>query len=164
MLFSQRGCNLIAATGCFVLIAVAYFYMEKYLFLNPCPLCYAQRIVIGFLGFVFLLAALLPGPRWMQMMYGVFLFLIAAGGAALSMRHLYLQNQPKGFTANCGKDFYALVESTPFAETVQTMLLGSGECGDVQWVWLGLSIPGWTLIAFIGFAVWGLFHNVFRHA
>lgn len=162
MLFSQRSCNFLAALGCFVLIAVAYFYMEKYLYLNPCPLCYAQRIALGIIGVVFLFAAFLSRGRVMQVIYGVLLLALSAGGAALSIRHLYLQHAPKGYTANCGKDFYALVESTPFAEAVQTMLLGSGECGEIQWTMLGLSIPGWTLIAFIGLGVWGFFHNVFR--
>lgn len=162
MLFSRRSCNFFAAMGCFILIAVAYFYMEKYLYLNPCPLCYAQRIALGIIGIVFLMAAIFPGRRLGGIIYGMVLFALSLGGAALSIRHLYLQNLPKGYAANCGKDFYALVESTPLAEAVQTMLLGSGECGDIQWTMFGLSIPGWTLIAFIGFAVWGLFHNAFR--
>ncbi len=163
MLFSRRGCNFIGFVACYAVIAVAYFYMEKYLFLNPCPLCYAQRIAFGIIGFFFLLAAIFPGGRLGGKVNGIILFLLSAGGAALSIRHLYLQHLPKGHSSGCGKDFYALVESTPLAETVQTMLLGSGDCGDIQWTFLGLSIPGWGLIAFIGLAFWGLFHNAFRH-
>lgn len=162
MLFSRRACNIYAAIGCFVLIAFAYFYMENYLYLTPCPLCYAQRIALGILGVFFLLAAIFPAGRMGGKIHGIWLFLLAAGGAALSIRHLYLQNLPKGHVPSCGQDFYALVENTPFAQVVTTMLTGSGDCGEVQWTMLGLSIPGWTLIAFIGFGCWGLFHNVFR--
>ncbi len=162
MLFSRRACNLYAGIGCFVLIAIAYFYMENHLYLNPCPLCYAQRIAFAILGLFFLLAAAFPGGSVGGKIHGIWLFLLAAGGAALSIRHLYLQNQPKGSVPSCGQDFYALVENTPLAETVATMLTGTGECGDVLWTMLGLSIPGWALIGFIGFAMWGLFHNFFR--
>lgn len=162
MLFSKRSCNLLAAIGCFVLIAIAYFYMENYLYLNPCPLCYAQRIVLGIMGVFFLLAAIFPGGNILSKVHGIWLFLLSAGGASLSIRHLYLQNLPKDKAPACGQDFYALVESTPFAEAIQTMLTGTGDCAEVQWTMMGLSIPGWTLIAFIGFAFWGLFHNVFR--
>lgn len=162
-LFSRRGANLLAAIGCFTLIAVAYFYMEKYLFLTPCPLCYAQRIALGVIGIFFLLAAIIPGGAVGGKIHGVILFFLSCGGAALSVRHLYIQSLPKGTTANCGQDFYGLVENTPLADTVRTMLMGSGECGEIQWTMLGLSIPGWTLIAFIGFAFWGLFHNAFRY-
>ena len=28
------------------------------------------------------------------------------------------------------------------------MLMGSGNCAEVKWRWLGLSIPGWTAVAF----------------
>ncbi|PIE45419.1 MAG: disulfide bond formation protein B [Gammaproteobacteria bacterium] len=162
MFFSRRSCNVMAMIGCLVLIAVAYFYMENYLFLNPCPLCYAQRIVFAFLGLFFLLAAIFPGKTWGRKTHAVILLLTAAGGAALSIRHLYLQNLPKGQVPACGQDFYALVQNTPFAEAVKTMLTGTGDCAEVQWTMLGLSIPGWTLIAFIGFAIWGFVHNWFR--
>lgn len=162
MLFSRRACNAYAAIGCFALIAVAYFYMENYLYLTPCPLCYAQRIALAVLGIFFLLATIFPGGRVGGKVHGVWLFLLASGGTALSIRHLYLQNQPKGQLPSCGQDFYALVENTPFAETVSTMLTGGGDCGEVLWTMLGLSIPGWTLIAFIGFGFWGLFHNFVR--
>lgn len=162
-LFSRRGTNILAAVGCITLIAIAYFYMEKYLFLTPCPLCYAQRFAFGFLTFFFLLAAAFPGNRLGGKIHGIILFLTASAGAALSIRHLYLQNLPKGTITNCGQDFYGLVESTPFGDIIKTMVFGTGECGDVLWTMFGLSIPGWTLIAFIGFGFWGLFHNAFRN-
>lgn len=164
MLFSRRSCNILAAIGCFTLIAIAYFYMENYLFLNPCPLCYAQRIVLGIIGIYFMIAAIIPGKRLGGKIHGIILFLLSAGGAALSVRHLYLQNLPKDKVPSCGQDFYGLVENTPFATAVHTMLTGSGDCAEVQWTMLGLSIPGWTLIAFIGLACWGVFHNIFRSA
>jgi len=36
------------------------------------------------------------------------------------------------------------------------VLHGSGECAKVEWQFLGLSIPGWTLITFSGFILFGL--------
>lgn len=163
MLFSQKNCNLIGAATCFGLIAVAYFYMENYLYLVPCPLCYAQRIVFGIIGAFFLLVAFFPGGQLMRRLQGIFLFLLAMGGSALSIRHLYLQSLPKSqLPTACGQDFYALLENTPVPNVIFTMLTGTGDCGDIQWTFLGLSIPGWGLIAFVGLGIWGLFHNVFR--
>lgn len=164
MLFSRRNTNLLAAMSCFILIAIAYFYFEKHLYLTPCPLCYAQRIVFAILGGFFLLAAMLPGGIWGRRIHGVWLFLCAGGGAALSIRHLYLQSLPKNLLPSCGQDFYALLENTPTPEVIKTMLTGSGDCGEVLWSFMGLSIPGWTFIAFVGFAVWGLFYNTVRAA
>ncbi len=162
MLFSRRGCNIIAAIVCFSLIGVAYFYFEKNMYLTPCPMCYAQRIAVGILGFFFLLAAIFPGGRILGRVHGVWLFLLAAGGAALSTRHLYLQSLPKDQLPSCGQDFYGLLENAPVPKMIHSMLTGTGDCGEVQWQLLGVSIPGWTLIAFVGLGVWGLFHNAFR--
>jgi len=35
-------------------------------------------------------------------------------------------------------------------------LRGSGDCAEVVWTFLGLSIPGWTLIIFSGLTLFGL--------
>ncbi|MBS9778589.1 MAG: disulfide bond formation protein B [Gammaproteobacteria bacterium] len=162
MLFSRRGCNLLAAIGCFSIIAVAYFYFEKTLYLYPCPMCYAQRIAIGIVGFFFLIATIVPGGKTAGRIYGLWLFLLSAGGAALSIRHLYLQNLPKDQLPSCGQDFYGLLENTPMPNVIKTMLTGTGDCGEVQWVFLNLSIPGWTLVVFVGLGIWGFFHNAVR--
>jgi disulfide bond formation protein DsbB len=34
---------------------------------------------------------------------------------------------------------------------------GSGECAEVLWTFLGLSIPGWTLVMFTAMTGFGLF-------
>ncbi len=161
-LFSRRGTNVLAGIACFALILFSIFYLEKRLYLTPCPLCYAQRFAFAFIGLWFFIAAIFPSGRRGGKLHGAWLFLLACGGSALSIRHLYLQSLPKGVVNSCGQDFYSLVENTPIAGIVKAMVFGVGECGEVQWQLLGLSIPGWSLIAFIGFGCWGLFHNAFR--
>ena len=39
------------------------------------------------------------------------------------------------------------------SEVLSMMLHGSGECAEVHWRFLGLSIPGWTLIVFVLFGL-----------
>jgi disulfide bond formation protein DsbB len=46
-----------------------------------------------------------------------------------------------------------MVEVFPWQEIMSAMIMGTGECGDVVWTFLGLSIPGWTLVAFAGIAI-----------
>ncbi len=162
MNFSRKMANGLASLACFISIAIAYFYMERYLVLTPCPLCYAQRIAFAILGLFFFVAFLFPGHGAWAKLQGLWLLLLAVGGSALSIRHLYLQHQPKTTVSNCGQDFYGLVENTPFAEAVKTMITGSSDCGEVLWRFLGLSIPGWALIAFIGLGVWAVIHNIIR--
>jgi len=33
------------------------------------------------------------------------------------------------------------------------LLRGDGNCAEVAWTFMGLSIPGWTLVVFVGFAI-----------
>ncbi len=166
-IFSKRSLNFLAFLTCYILIAVAYFYMEKTLYLSPCPLCYAQRIVFAILGFWFLIVTFFPGKGIGRVINGLVLFLISIGGAALSTRHLLIQYGHKessgtGLTSTCGQDFYGLFENTPLLDAVKTMLTGSGDCAEIQWKMFEISIPGWTLIAFVCFAIFAIINNIFR--
>ena len=38
------------------------------------------------------------------------------------------------------------------SEAITHLLKGDGNCAEVQWQLLGLSMPGWVLVAFIGYA------------
>jgi protein dithiol:quinone oxidoreductase len=145
--------GLIAVTA-FGLLGVA-FYMEYQMGLEPCPLCMLQRIVFFLIGVVALLSALHRSAQHISKYAGIMLIL-SLMGAALSIRHLYLQNLPAEELPACLPGLSYMVEAFPWQEIVQAMVMGTGECGDVLWTFLGLSIPGWTLVAFSGMALLNL--------
>jgi len=92
--------------------------------------------------------------------YGVMLLVVAAMGAALSTRQLWLQGLPADEIPACGPGLSYIVENMeyfPMQEVLTMMLSGTGDCAEVQWVFLGLSIPGWTLVVFISIGLLGLF-------
>jgi protein dithiol:quinone oxidoreductase len=39
------------------------------------------------------------------------------------------------------------------------VLTGSGECAEVDWTLLGLSMPEWTLLLFLGLGMLGVLVN-----
>jgi disulfide bond formation protein DsbB len=82
--------------------------------------------------------------------------LIAGSGAAIAGRHLWLQSLPADQVPECGPTLDYILETFPLSKALQLVLHGSGECAKVEWQFLGLSIPGWTLIAFSGFILFGL--------
>ncbi|MNY46197.1 disulfide bond formation protein B [compost metagenome] len=45
-----------------------------------------------------------------------------------------------------------MMEALPFQDIVRLMLHGTADCAEVTWTLLGLSIPEWSLLAFVGFA------------
>lgn len=134
--------------SCFSMLLIgAYFQLVKQL--EPCPLCISQRIAIFATGIVFL-AASIHNPRALgRKIYAILGALVALTGAGISTRHVWLQNLPPEEVPECGPGLDYVFEHFPLSETIKLMLNGTGECADVLWTFLGLSIPGWTLVAFL---------------
>lgn len=140
---------------CLSLIATA-FYMQYVLELEPCPLCMMQRLIIYAVALVFIIAWFhnpqTSGQRW----YATLITLISLAGAGFASRQLWLQSLPADQVPACGPSFDYMVDVLPWTELLTTMMRGTGDCAKVQWTFLTLSIPGWTLIAFLFLAVLGL--------
>ena len=142
-----------------VLLLVGAVIFEYMLDLEPCPLCMIQRILVAVVG-VFFLLAWLHGPKRLGLyIYNGVVLVVAGMGVAVAGRHVWLQNLPEGQVPECGPGLEYLLSAFPLAKAVELILSGSGECHEVAWSFLGLTIPGWTLIAFSLFmmaAVWQL--------
>ena len=42
-----------------------------------------------------------------------------------------------------------MIETMPLSDVLAKVFMGSGECAEVGWTFLGLAIPSWTLVFFI---------------
>lgn len=147
-LLATRSVNFFAAIVCFAAVAFAYFYLEKTLFLDPCPLCMLDRVVLLALGSVFLIAALHAPLSVGQKVYQLLTLLLGLLGIAIGTRHVWLQHLPADQVPECGPGLGFMMDTLPFAQVLMKILQGSGECAEVQWQLLGLSIPEQTLILF----------------
>jgi disulfide bond formation protein DsbB len=137
---------LFTALICAGLLATA-FYMEYVTGLVPCALCLAQRAMFALIGVACLLYML---PFYAsRLVFAVLSFVGSGIGVWLASRQLWLQSLPEDQVPACGPDIYFMIERFPLADSLQTMLLGSGSCAEVQWTFLSLSIPGWTLLFYI---------------
>ena len=135
--------------ACAALIGVA-LYSQLHGGLEPCPLCIFQRVAFAALGLVFLLGGLhAPRSAGMRRLYGVLALLAAAAGGAIAGRHVWLQSLPKDQVPACGPALDYMLDSMPIAGVVRKVLTGSGECANVDWSLLGLSMPAWSLIWFV---------------
>lgn len=135
------------AMVCFLLVGYA-LYTQYHDYLDPCPLCIFQRVGVITLGVTLLVAAALPA-RW-RIAGNVSTGLVALAGLgtmAISARHLYIQAQPEGTIAACGAGLDYMLDVLPLTEVLSKVLTGSGECAKIDWTLLGLSMPGWVLIA-----------------
>lgn len=148
-MFSYRSLAFSGLVICVASMLFAVLYLERTLYLDPCPLCILDRVVIMSLGVLFLLA-LLHGPRTIfAKINGVLCILLSAVGIGLASRHIWLQNLPKDQVPECGPDLYFMLDTLPLFETLKKTLTGSGSCADVSWTFVDLTIPEQTLILFV---------------
>lgn len=160
---SRRVLNAAGFIVCAALLGYAFFAQFQ-LTLEPCPLCIFQRIAMVALGLVFLVAALHNPAATGARIYGV-LILVAAGiGSAVAGRHVWLQHLPPDKVPECGPGLEYMLEAFPIGEALKLAFTGSGECADVDWTFLGLSMPTWVLACFVGLGVAGLVRNWMRDA
>ena len=157
-MLSRRTVNVLGFLICAGLLAYGY-YLQYVQGLEPCPLCMFQRIALMALGVVFLLAAVHSPRGWGGRVWGVLVLLVAGAGAALSGRHVWLQSLPPDQVPQCGMDLETMLDILPLQETIRTVLTASGECADISWTFLGLSIPAWTLVWFVLLGLAGLAGN-----
>ena len=88
--------------------------------------------------------------------------MIAAGGlvgAAIAARHVWIQNLPPDQVPECGPTLDYMLEVFPLGEALTMVFTGSGECAEVLWTFLGLSMPAWALLCFLGLTIVGLARN-----
>lgn len=145
----SRSLLLLLWVGCSVLIAIA-LYMQYQMELIPCALCMTQRVFIIAIGVLALIAWLhKPSDRGIRT-YAIIGIVLALIGGAFSSRHIWLQSLPESLAPACGPSLSYLLETVPFMDAISVLLKGDGDCAKTVWSFLGLTIPAWTLVAFIG--------------
>lgn len=158
MILSRRLGNFALAGLCAGLMGYA-LYSQHVLGLEPCPLCVFQRLGVIAFGVVALLAALHNPGRTGARVYGVLGLAAAGAGAGVAARHIYLQNLPPDQVPACGPGLNYMLDSFPLTEVLSKVFSGSGECAEIAWQFLGLSMPAWVLIWCLGLGVGGLWWN-----
>ncbi len=150
-ILSVRGSFAAGAAACALLLGFGFF-LQYVSGQNPCPLCLIQRGFYFGLLFVFAAGALHGPKRIGAILYGLFALLLAGGGAATAGRQVWLQHLPADKVPACGPDLYFMMENFPLAKMISKLFQGSGECAEVTWRFLGLSIAEWSLGWFVLFA------------
>jgi disulfide bond formation protein DsbB len=141
--------------ACAALMAIA-LYMEYAMGLEPCPLCIMQRVMVITTAGIALVAAIHGPGRLGIQVYGGLVVAAALGGGLLSSRQLWLQSLPEDEVPACGPSLDYLLDVFPITDVFSIVLSGDGSCAEVAWSLFGISIPGWTLLGFVGLIAVGL--------
>jgi disulfide bond formation protein DsbB len=133
---------------CASLLGFAY-YLQYFDNQEPCPLCILQRVAFLDMMLVFGVAALHGPRRRGAIVYSGLLVVMAAMGAAIAGRQVWLQHLPPDKVPACGPGLEYMLERFPLADALQKIFAGSGECAEASWRFLGLTIAGWSLVWFV---------------
>lgn len=154
----RRLINFGGFAFCAGVLCFAY-YLQFYKGLEPCPLCILQRVAYIATGLIFLIAAIHNARRIMSRIYAVLIAAAGLTGAGIAARHVWIQHLPPDQVPECGPGLDYMLEVFPLSQALKMAFTGSGECAEVVWTFLGLSVPEWSLLCFLGLAGAGLLWN-----
>ncbi len=123
---------------------------------EPCPLCIFQRLAFAATGVVFLVGGL-HAPRGTKgrKVYGVLAFIAALIGIGIAGKHVTLQLFPPAMPS-CGPGWDYLIETNTWLGVLRSVLGAKSDCSVINWSFLGLTMPMWSLLCFVVLAAWAL--------
>ena len=144
---------------CCALMAYA-LYAQYVLDLEPCPLCIFQRLAVISMGVIFLFCSIIdPKSKMAKLLASFFFTVTATTGIAVASRHVWLQNLPSDQVPGCGPGLDFMLSTFPLAEVLEMVFSGSGECANVDWSFVFLSMPAWVIISFLIMLVYAIWTN-----
>src|SRR5450830_118206 len=140
---SSKFLLLSVAVFCVALLGVA-LYLQIVEEMAPCPLCIIQRYLFAAIAIICVIFALLPSALTRV---GAGLGLLGAlGGVGTASWHLWVQAHPG---TSCGIDpLETPLNTIATAKLFPLLFQADGLC-SMQYPFLGLAIPKWSLICFV---------------
>ena len=127
---------------------LAYAYYAQYIQgFAPCPLCIFQRVALFPLAAVFVVAGIHNPVGNRARIYAVLGVVAAALGAFTSGWHVYVQYTPN--PPACLASLEIVMQANPFFDALIRVFQNAGDCTEIDWSFLGLSMPVWVLFWFV---------------
>ena len=127
-------------------------YFQYGMDLLPCMMCVYQRTAVAGV----LLAGLigLAQPKLLSVRLVAFGFwgVSAIWGFLLAKEHVAMQNETNPFLVSCGfvPDYPSWM---PLHDWFPGIFNPTGTCDKIDWMFLGLSMPGWMQVLFAGYSL-----------
>lgn len=153
---------LLLSLTCVGFIGAAY-YFQHVVGLEPCFLCIVQRIAIMAIGIGAFIIFLSPRNLFTRII-GNFSYLFGVlGGLVAAVRQTYMQLNPEP-VASCGPGFEYILETSPITEALPKLFLATGNCSEVSWTFLSLSMAEWMIPVFLGYLIINIYINTRKTA
>jgi len=128
-------------------------YSIKILGLEPCPLCITQQFLYSIVGITAFIAFNHNPVEIISRFYAGIILLASAAGIWVAGRQVWLQSLPEDEVPLCGPPLEYIFEVFPFGDLLKALFIGDGNCAEITWQFLGLSMAGWSFIWFTLFLV-----------
>jgi protein dithiol:quinone oxidoreductase len=147
-LLAPRAFFLSVFAICALLLGYAYFaqYVQGY---EPCLLCWVQRTFMFLLGLTALLAGLHNPKRYGYAIWGMLCAVWAGFGAFIAARHVQLQGMSPEELEGCSAPIEYFLNNNEWASLLKNVFMRNMDCGKIDWVFLGQSMPRWVLLWFV---------------
>lgn len=159
MKLSFRTLYVLGFLGCVSGLLFA-LYLQHFKGYEPCPMCIFQRIAMIGAGIFFAIGALHAPRRGGRWVYAILTAIPAAIGAGIAGRQVWLQSLPEDQVPVCGPTLDYLLHLLPVTKVVALVLKGDGSCAKIDAQWLGLTLPAWSVVAFVLMVLYALLSPV----
>lgn len=151
----MRKIFLFIFLGCASLIGYA-MYLQFIENLLPCPLCIVQRIAFWLLGLTALLAFLHNPWKTGRRLYAGLMTIFALAGASVALRQSWLIRYPETFECGISPE-EAFLNALTVAQWWPDMFEANGDCSNIDWKFLSLTISDWSFVAFISLGLLAIY-------
>lgn len=132
-----------------ILLVLSSYYLEYFMNINPCLLCWFQRWTMIFICIAAFFGWLIARNKLLTLLLNTVLFILNLFGLFFSARQIWLQHQTNPQAFSCLPDSSILLKTLPIERIVKLAYTGTSGCGVVHMRPLGLSLSEWSLVAFI---------------
>ena len=133
------------------------FWLQYGMGLEPCPLCLFQRVAVIAIGIVFLVGLSTTRGALAPSVYAGSGRAVAGIGVAFATRHVWIQALPDRSGTGVRHGHLYMLETMPLLRRgAKRLRAAAANAPTRRWVFLNLSIAGWTFVFFIAVAIYAL--------
>lgn len=129
-------------------LETAALFFQYVMQLEPCVLCVYERLAVAGIGLAGLLGLTAPGLRLIRSSTYLLWGASAIWGLSLAMEHVGIQFG----TSNLNCEFFANFPAWfKLDEWFPAIFAPTGYCDDIQWEFLGFTMPQWMVVVYSGY-------------
>ena len=142
--------DIAIAISAIAIILIAVF-MDKFLYLQACPLCILTRYIFGLVAISALIGALFKT----KIINKLLIIISSVIGILVTGRQIYIQNMSIEDIANlsgCGMPLNTQIEYFGLLEAIKRTLVGGPSCAEDGWRFI-LNFAEWGFLFFLMFLI-----------